>query len=352
MNKFMKKMLKSGTVTGSVLSESRFFHVDDFIDTGFPLINLALSGSLDKGFTNGITMFAGPSKHFKSNYLCICMAAYQKAKPDGVILFYDTEFGTKKGYFESFGVDPDRVIHIPINNIEELTFDIMGRFKDIDVDDEVMIAVDSFGNVPSKREMDNAESENSAQDMTRAKTLKSFGRMVTPQLALKRIPLIGVNHVYQTQETYSKQVMSGGTGLEYSSDTIVFVGRRQLKEGSELLGYDFVLRIAKSRFVKESSEFPILVTYDGGVERLSGIFDLAVKQGIIKQSGAWYEKAGGDKKYRRKELEQDLEFMNSILSDSEFRDKVHTKYALPVAAPPNVDFLEEEENDEFLEEIS
>lgn len=338
MSDLMKKMMKSGSVTGSVLSDSRFFHVDEFIDTGFPAINLALSGSIKKGFTNGITMFAGPSKHFKSNYLCICMAAYQKEKPNGIILFYDTEFGTKQGYFESFGVDPSRVLHIPIMNIEELTFDIIKRLKDISPDDDVLIAVDSFGNVPSKREMDNAESENSAQDMTRAKALKALGRMVTPQLAIKRVPLIGVNHVYDTQETYSKQIMSGGKGLEYSSDTIIFVGRRQLKDNKDLLGYDFVLRINKSRFVKEGSEFPIMVTYDGGVNKYSGIFDLAVKRGIITQSGAWYEIEGGNKKFRRKELEDDTDFMEELLNNSDFVSSIEKEYSLPTHLPPTVEF--------------
>jgi RecA/RadA recombinase len=330
-NEFLNRLSKAGSVEADILSTSRYFGQEDFYDTGYPLLNLALSGRINGGFTNGLTMFAGPSKHFKSSYLCICMAAFLKAKPDGVVLFYDTEFGSKKSYFQSFGVDTDRVFHIPIANIEELKFDIMKRLKVISKEDDVMIAVDSFGNVPSKKEVTDAETENEAADMTRAKQLKSLGRMITPQLTLKGIPCVGVNHVYDTQELYSKQIMSGGTGLMYSSDTVIFVGRSQNKDGKELLGYNFDLTIAKSRYVKEGSRFPVVVRFDEGVDKYSGIFDLMLDNtDLVEQSGAWYLKKGDDKKVRRSTIEEDLDFMESLIKDEAFVRKIESKYILPI----------------------
>lgn len=329
-NDLLNRLSKAGAVEADILSTSRFFGNEEFYDTGYPLLNLALSGRMDGGLTNGLTMFAGPSKHFKSSYLCICMAAFQRAKPDGFILFYDTEFGSKKSYFEAFGVNTDRVMHIPIANIEELKFDMMKRIKAISKEDDVMIAVDSFGNVPSKKEVVDAETENEAADMTRAKQLKSLGRMITPQLTLKGIPCVGVNHVYDTQEMYSKQIMSGGTGLMYSSDTVIFVGRSQNKEGKELLGYNFNLTIAKSRYVKENSVFEIVVTYAGGVEKYSGIFKLILENtDYIEQKGAWYIKLGDEKNVRRTDIEGDVDYMDGILSDPTFIAKIEKKYRLP-----------------------
>jgi hypothetical protein len=46
--------------------------------------------------------------------------------------------------------------------------------------------------------------------MSRAKALKGLFRMVTPYLAMKNISLLAVNHTYETQEMYSRQVVSGG----------------------------------------------------------------------------------------------------------------------------------------------
>jgi hypothetical protein len=50
--------------------------------------------------------------------------------------------------------------------------------------------------------------------MTRAKVLKSIFRMITPYVKMKNIPLIGIGHTYQTQEMYSRSVVSGGCLIE------------------------------------------------------------------------------------------------------------------------------------------
>lgn len=62
----LDKIKKNSTIKDSaILSESKFFKKKDMIPTSVPIINVALSGRLDGGLTPGITMWAGPSKHFK-----------------------------------------------------------------------------------------------------------------------------------------------------------------------------------------------------------------------------------------------------------------------------------------------
>lgn len=347
MSDFFKRITSAGSAKSSLLSQSKYLGDDEFIDTGYPLLNLALSGKVDGGLSSGLTIFAGPSKNFKSNYLCMCMAAFQKANPDGLILFYDTEFGTKESYLDSFGIDRERVEHILITDIEEMKFDMVQKLKACEEGNPVMMAVDSFGNVASKKEVDDALNENSAADMTRAKQLKSLGRMITPHLSLKKIPCVAVNHTYKTQETYSKDVMSGGTGLEYSSDTILFVGRSQEKDGKDLAGFKFTLKAAKSRYVKENSKFPILVTFEGGVSRMSGMFDLMLEHtDLVTQKGAWYEVKGEDKNKRRVQIENDDDFMNALLENELFVNAVESKYLLPVPGGPTVESVLEDAEDE------
>ncbi len=210
MNDLLKRMKKQSVCDTEILKNSRFFNESEFIDIGHPILNLALSGKVDGGFTNGLTIFAGPSKHFKSSYMCMLMAAFLKKNKDGVVIFYDSEFGSKQSYFTNFGVDTSRVLHVPIMNIEELKFDCIKKLEDIKLGEKVMFAIDSVGNLASKKEIEDALGENSAADMTRAKQLKSFGRMVTPYLSIKNIPMVAVNHTYSTMETYSQQVMGGG----------------------------------------------------------------------------------------------------------------------------------------------
>jgi len=84
--------------------------------------------------------------------------------------------------------------------------------------------------------------------------------MVTPYLTMKNIPLLAVNHTYNTIEMYSKAVVSGGTGVVYSADNVWIIGRQQDKDGSEVKGYHFIINVEKSRFVKEKSKIPISVS--------------------------------------------------------------------------------------------
>ena len=129
----------------------------------------------------------------------------------------------------------------------------------------------------------------SVADMSRAKALKSLFRIVTPHLNLKDIPLIAVNHTYKEIGLFPRDVVSGGTGIYYSADTIWIIGRQQDKVGTEIQGYHFVINIEKSRHVKEKSKIPISVSWEGGVQKWSGLLDIALQgEYVAKPSNGWY----------------------------------------------------------------
>ena len=207
----LEKLKKNSTIKDSaILKDSKFFTDTDIVTTSVPAINIALSGSLNGGFTSGLTFWVGPSKHFKTCFTLLMIKAYLDKYKDAVCLFYDSEFGSPQAYFETFGIDTSRILHTPVMDIEELTFDIMKQLTEIKRGDKVFIALDSAGNIASKKEVEDAVEGKSVQDMTRAKKLKSLFRMITPHLATKKLPMVVVNHSYQTQEMYSKTIMSGG----------------------------------------------------------------------------------------------------------------------------------------------
>ena len=193
-----------------VLASSPFFGEKEQASTGIPIIDTALSGHLDGGLAAGLTFLAGPSKHFKSLLGLILVAAYMKKHPEAVCLFYDSEFGITPDYIEANGIDTSRVIHIPIEHLEQLKFDISKRLEEIKKGDKVIIFIDSVGNLASKKEVEDALDEKSVADMSRARVMKSLWRIVTPHLTIKDIPCVAINHTYQTMEMFSKAVMSGG----------------------------------------------------------------------------------------------------------------------------------------------
>ena len=331
-----ERLIKNSTIDyTATLMDSKIYGKTDMIPTRVPMINVALSGSIDGGLTPGLTVLAAPSKHFKTAFSLLMAAAFLKANPEGIILFYDSEFGTPESYFTSFGVPLDSVVHTPITDIEQLKFDVMQQLQELKRDDKVMIVIDSVGNLASKKEVEDALKGSSAADMSRAKQLKSLFRMVTPHLTLKDIPMVVVNHVYMTQEMYSKAVVSGGTGIYYSADNIWIIGRQQDKDDKELLGYHFVINIEKSRYVKEKSKIPITVGFDSGINKWSGLLDLAIEgKYIVKPKQGWYARVDQEtgeisgKNYRAADIVDNGEFWKTILSETKFAEWIKNKYVL------------------------
>lgn len=329
----LDKIKKNTSIKDSaVLSKSKFFTEKDMIPTSVPIINVALSGSFDGGLTPGLTMWAGPSKHFKTAFSLLMAKSYLDKYPESALLFYDSEFGTPQSYFESFGIDQSRVLHTPITDIEQLKFDIMQQITNIDRDDRLIIIIDSIGNLASKKEVEDALDQKSVADMSRAKQVKSLFRMVTPHLNLKNIPMIVVNHTYMEIGMFPKAIVGGGTGSYYSADNIFIIGRQQEKDGSEVIGYNFIINVEKSRYVKEKSKIPVTVTAKNGISRWSGLLDIALESGhVIKPTNGWYSKVNTetgeieDKKWRIKETDT-KEFWNDILNDKTFKNYVEQKY--------------------------
>ena len=286
----MDKLKKNSKLKATeVLSESKFFNEKDMVKTDVPMINVALSGDIDGGLSAGLTVLAGPSKHFKTSFALLMAGAYMKHHKDAVMLFYDSEFGSPQNYFSQFNIDASRVLHTPITNVEELKFDLVNQLENIDRDDHVIIVIDSIGNLASKKELDDAMNEKSVADMSRAKALKGLFRMATPYLTMKNIPMVAVNHTYMEIGLFPKAVVGGGTGLYYSADNIWIIGRQQDKKGTEIQGYHFVINVEKSRYVKEKSKIPITVSWEGGVEDYSGLLDVALAGGYVeKPSNGWY----------------------------------------------------------------
>jgi RecA/RadA recombinase len=330
------RLIKNSTIDyTATLTDSKIYGKKDMIPTRVPMINVALSGRIDGGLTPGLTVLAAPSKHFKTAFSLLMAAAFLKAHPNGIILFYDSEFGTPESYFTSFGVPLESVVHSPITDIEQLKFDIMQQLQELKRGDEVMIVVDSVGNLASKKEVEDALKQSSAADMTRAKQLKSLFRMVTPHLTLKDIPMVVANHVYQTQEMYSKAVVSGGTGIMYSADNVWIIGRQQDKDDKELLGYHFVINVEKSRYVKEKSKIPITVGFDSGINKWSGLLDLALEgKFIVKPKQGWYARVDQEtgeisgKNYRAADIVDNGDFWKLILEETNFADWIKNKYSL------------------------
>ena len=273
-----------------------------------------------------------------------------KKYKDAVCLFYDSEFGTPQKYFETFNIDMNRVLHTPITDVEQLKHDIMAQLQELGKDDKVIIVLDSIGNLASKKEVEDAIEGKSVADMSRAKQIKSLFRMITPHLTIKDIPMVVVNHTYKEIGMFPKDIVGGGTGSYYSADTIWILGRQQEKTGTELTGYNFIINIEKSRYVKEKSKIPVTVAFEGGIQKYSGLLDVALEGGFVqKPSNGWYAKvdqATGEigQKYREADTNH-KDFWGELLKNENFKEYIRQKYSIAYGNIMGEDVLLEETED-------
>jgi len=133
-------------------------------------------------------------------------------------------------------------------------------------------------------------------------------------------------------ELYSKDVVGGGTGSYYAADNIFILGRQQEKDGTEVVGYNFIINVEKSRYVREKSKIPITVKHDGGISKWSGLLDMALESGhVMKPSNGWYSRVDKDtgviedKKWRIKDTD-DKDFWLQILTAPTFQSWVRETY--------------------------
>jgi hypothetical protein len=146
--------------------------------------------------------------------------------------------------------------------------------------------------------------------------------------------MLAINHTYKEIGLFPKDIVSGGTGIMYSADNVWIIGRRQQKVGTEIKGYDFIINVEKSRFVREKSKIPISVTWEGGIEAYSGLLDVALAGAyVIKPSNGWYQKVDtttGDvigTKVREKDT-LEPQFWESIFNETDFKEFARKAYQI------------------------
>jgi RecA/RadA recombinase len=339
-NPLLDRIIKnSSTKNTSVLSKSVFFQDKDIIPTDLPILNIAFSGSPVGGLTSGLTTIAGVSRTFKSLLGLLCVKAYLDKYSDAVAILYDSEGGITPEYLKSNGINPDRIVHVPIEHLEMLKFDMVKTLKEIDRKDHVVMMIDSLGNTASLKELEDAENEKSVAEMQRAKTMKGLTRMITPSLIAKDVPCIAVSHVYNEMGTmYPKTIISGGTGILLSSNQAFIITKSQEKDGTDLAGWKFTINVEKSRFVREKSKLSFTVLYDSGIQKWSGLFDLAVDAGfILKPKQGWYQLVDPtigeissplEKNFRQADVMNNNTFFETLIRNEKFIEAVEKRFKL------------------------
>ena len=304
MKDFLKEIIKeTGNEFASLASEGiTAGDVTSFIDTGSYSFNALLSGSIYGGLPgNRITAIAGEAATGKTFFALGILKNYlDKDKDAGVVLF-ESENAVSKDMIEARGVDSKRVVVVPVSTVQEFrsqAIKILDKYLEQEEKDRqpLMFVLDSLGMLSTTKEMTDTAEGKETRDMTRSQIVKSTFRVLTLKLGQANVPMLMTNHTYDViGSMFPQKEMGGGSGLKYAASTIIYLGKRKEKIGTEVIGNIIHCKIYKSRITKENAQVDVKLTYKKGLDKYYGLLELGEEAGIFKKVSTRYEMPDGSK---------------------------------------------------------
>tara|TARA_Y100000034_G_scaffold118841_1_gene159972 strand:- start:587 stop:1618 length:1032 start_codon:yes stop_codon:yes gene_type:complete len=308
MNDFLSSVIKdSGNEYAGIVEDGvEGSDVTGFVDTGSHALNALLSGSIYNGMPdNKIIALAGESATGKTYFALDICKTFLNENKEGVVLYFDSEQAVTSGMIKERGMDPSRVAIFPVATVEDFRFQcikIVDKVLETNQNDRkpMIIVLDSLGMLSTNKEMTDTSEGKDTRDMTRAQMIKSTFRVLTLKLGKAHIPLILTNHTYQMVGSYvPMKEMGGGSGLKYAASTIVYLSKKKIKDGTEIVGNIIRCKLFKSRLTKENKQVEVQLNYDTGLNPYYGLTDLAIKHGIFKKVSTRIELPDGRKVYEK-----------------------------------------------------
>ncbi len=297
--------------TGSImkLGDTRTANVDA-IPTGSLMLDKALGvGGLPRG---RVIEIYGPESSGKTTVALHVVAEAQKM--GGEAAFIDAEHALDPVYAEHLGVDVDNLI-VAQPDTGEQALDIaeaLVRSGALDV-----IVIDSVAALVPKAEIDGEMGDTHVGLL--ARLMSQALRKLTAIIAKSGTVVIFINQlrekvgvVYGNPET-----TPGGRALKFFASVRIDVRRQEaIKNGTEFIGNKTRAKIVKNKVAPPFKEAEFDILYGQGISKESNILDVAVENGIIKKSGAWFsyndEKIGQGRDNVRKYMQENKEFTADI----------------------------------------
>ena len=335
MKDFLKEIIKeTGNEYAALASEGiTAGDVTSYIDTGSYSFNALLSGSIYGGLPgNRITAIAGEAATGKTFFaLGIIKHFLDKDKNSGVI-FFESENAVSKEMIENRGVDSTRVVVVPVSTVQEFrsqAIKILDKYleQEEDTRQPLMFVLDSLGMLSTTKEMEDTAEGKETRDMTRAQIVKSTFRVLTLKLGQANVPLLMTNHTYDViGSMFPQKEMGGGSGLKYAASTIIYLGKRKEKLGTEIIGNIIHCKIYKSRITKENAKVDVKLTYKHGLDKHYGLLELGEEAGIFKKVSTRFEMPDGSKVFGKQINDNpDKYFTKEVLKKiDEFANKKFT----------------------------
>ena len=304
----------------------------DVIPTGSLSLDIALGlGGVPKG---RIIEIYGPESSGKTTVALHMVAEAQKR--GGIAGFIDAEHALDPVYARNIGVNIDELyISQPDNGEQALEItETMVRSGAVDI-----IIVDSVAALVPKSEIEGEMGD--IHVGLQARMMSQACRKLTSAISRTNCIVVFINQLRDKVGVFygSSETTTGGRALKFYASVRLDVRRtEQLKASGEAVGNHVKVKIVKNKVAPPFKEAEFDIMYGKGISREGDILDLAVKQGVVQKSGAWFA-YNGDK------IGQGRENVKNFLSTHpDIMDEIENKVRLAYGFGGTPEVPEAEEN--------
>ena len=277
------KQIEKNYGVGSImrLAEDQVVRVKG-ISTGALSLDIALGG---QGIPCGrVCELFGPEGSGKTTVALHVIASAQKA--GGVGAFIDAEHAMDPTWARKLGVDlQNLLVSQPDTGEQALEIcEMLVRSNAVDV-----VVVDSVAALIPRAEIE-GEMGDSHMGL-QARLMSQAMRKLVGAICKSRTSVIFINQIRMKIGVMfgNPETTPGGNALKFYSSVRIDVRRvSTLKEGEEAVGNRIRARVVKNKIAPPYMKAEFDITFDGGINTLGDLVDLAAESDIIVKQGAWY----------------------------------------------------------------
>ncbi len=294
------------------------------IPTGSLSLNLALGvGGVPRG---RIIEIFGPESGGKTTLALHIVAEAQKQ--NGIAAFIDAEHALDVTYARKIGVNTDELlISQPDTGEQALEIaETLVRSGALDV-----LVIDSVAALVPKAELEGEMGD--AQMGLQARLMSQALRKLTGSINRSKTTVIFINQLRMKIGVFfgNPETTTGGNALKFYATMRLDIRKTtSLKQGQDVIGMRTRVKVVKNKLAPPFRETEFDIIFGEGISKEGDLIDLAVDQGIIEKSGAWYsfkgDRIGQGRDNSKLYLKEHPEIAETI--ESMLRDKL----GLPVIA--------------------
>lgn len=293
----------------TIASEGSTADVSGLVDTGSYVLNALYSGSIFGGMpSNKINAIAGEEATGKT-YVALGIAKhFLDTDKKALVMLFESEGSVTKEILENRDIDPSRVLIIPVETVQQFATQALRVVqKHLEKNEKdrrpLMFILDSLGMLSTSKELADSESGKDVKDMTRSQAIKAAFRALTLKLSKAQIPMLVTNHTYQGMGMFATKEMSGGGGIKYAANNIIFLSKAKDKDkDGNVIGAKIRCKVVKSRITREQIEGTILLNHQKGLDKFYGLVDLALEANIFQKVSTKIKLPDGSSEFESKIL--------------------------------------------------